>query len=303
VLHHSKQVLRSEVLRRRQALLHVGNDLLHAFRAWRAHRVHRRAPMHFLRLSLFLPLAGLLAVVAHPAAAHAEDAPATAPRTEMGANVGDRGFELMLRPAYGSAGTDSPIRVEPQPGLDTGALGGVYAGKASPYGGGFIGDLSAGFRFNKWISAGLAGGYRASAAKEVEDGTGDLSRSAFHVGPYVRAYLPVIANFDPWVSAGVAYMKDTQSYRYLVSGVAADVKLSHHGVAIPLAIGLDYRVLPNFAVGPSFSYSIVTGAGGCATLSAPGYKTNSYCTDGSPKVTDAKTYGVWSVGLDLRVTL
>ena len=38
---------------------------------------------------------------------------------------------------------------------------------------------------------------------------------------------------------------------------------------IPLAIGIEYRILPFLAVGPSFQYEIVTGVGACMILVNP----------------------------------
>jgi hypothetical protein len=45
------------------------------------------------------------------------------------------------------------------------------------------------------------------------------------------------------------------------------IGLTHHGVGIPLGLGIDYRVLPFLAVGPSFQYEIVVPVAGCMTTS------------------------------------
>ncbi len=52
------------------------------------------------------------------------------------------GLEVVLRPAYGSAGDESPVLYEPTGVVRTepGAVGSVWAGTAKPYGGGFVVD-------------------------------------------------------------------------------------------------------------------------------------------------------------------
>jgi hypothetical protein len=85
------------------------------------------------------------------------------------------------------------------------------------------------------------------------------------------------------------------------------IGLTHHGVGIPLGLGIDYRVLPFLAVGPSFQYEIVVPVAGCMTTSPnqAGVIGASLCSDAdsSVRVTAAKNYGVWSVGLSLRLAL
>ena len=228
------------------------------------------------------------------------------------ADDGDKGFEIMLRPAYGSAGNDSPVRFEPPSNVVVkGDPGKLWGGTASPYGGGFIGEAFIGYRTMKYISFGLSAGYRKSSASQIDDGTTNLSRSAWSIGPYVRAYVPLIPVIDPWVSIGVSYMHDTQSFTRNVDvaysngatgTIPADWSLDHHGVAVPIGVGFDYKVLPMFSIGPSFEYAFVASAGGCAKITAQGIS-QSQCTDANPKLTSAKSYNVWSIGLDLRLTL
>src|SRR5687768_414272 len=67
---------------------------------------------------------------------------------------GLRGFELMLRPAWGSGGSKSPVVYERAPLAYHPDPGTVYDGSASPYGGGFAGQLSAGYRFLPVLSIG-----------------------------------------------------------------------------------------------------------------------------------------------------
>jgi hypothetical protein len=224
---------------------------------------------------------------------------------------GRRGFELMVQPGYGSAGQSSPIvyRTAPLVAL-TAPPGDVFSGDGAPYGSGFSGQASAGYRMLPFLSAGLYGELRNQSADAPNDGTEELSRSAWGLGTYLRAYLPVHARFDPWASVGVGYVRDQQSYRrsFVAGQPAVDVALTHHGVAVPLAIGVDYRLLPELAVGPSFRYAPVLAAGGCFELTASspfGAVGNKHCSDAqdNQRIVEAKSYGAWSAGLDLRMTL
>jgi hypothetical protein len=59
------------------------------------------------------------------------------------------------------------------------------------------------------------------------------------------------------------------------------------------------------AVGPSFQYEIVVPVVGCMTTSPNQAVGVSLCSDADSRVrvTAAKNYGVWSVGLSLRLAL
>lgn len=85
------------------------------------------------------------------------------------------------------------------------------------------------------------------------------------------------------------------------------VSLTHHGVGIPLGLGIDYRVLPFLAVGPTFRYEYVAAVAGCMSTSPtqPDLLGVSYCSnaDSRERVTAAKNYGVWAVQLELRLAL
>jgi hypothetical protein len=231
---------------------------------------------------------------------------------------GRRGFELMLRPGYGSAGSKSPVRYRRAPIYDLFAapdpdMGKIFRQESEPYGGGFVGEVSAGYRFLPLASAGLYGQMRSSSADGPDDSTEDLSRSAWGAGFYGRFYLAMLhESLDPYVQIGIGYAQDTQQFKRTVMStvgpLSADWEIKHHGVVLPLGIGIGYRVIPMLSIGPSFRYDVVLAAGGClkASASLGGISdSNSFCTDkeDDQRITEAEGYGVWSVGLDLKLTL
>lgn len=209
------------------------------------------------------------------------------------------GFELMLRPGFGGAQSDSPLRIAP--GGHAGWSGSLLYGTA-PYGPGLVANASAGYRFHPLFSAGLRLGIRQASNTSIDDAH-RLNRSAFDVGAYFRAYplakTPSIAGYvDPWISVGVGYTRDNQAIDQGIFQVALD----HFAVGVPIGIGLDYRVLPNLSVGPSFEYALALGGSGCVTTLTNGVQTAQQCTSDSSSMLQANAYGVWSTGLDLRLT-
>jgi hypothetical protein len=215
----------------------------------------------------------------------------------------------MVRPGYGSAGSGSPLGLSsiaaasPQ---NVSTAGPVLAGTSSPYGGGFDGTAAVGYRPIRWVSFGLSGGYRSSSASSVT-GLSGLGRSAMSAGLYARGYGPTFVGLEPYVGVGISYVHDDQSYAQSVQGTTLNMDLTHYGFAVPITVGVDYRLLRYFAVGPSFEYERVFAAGGCSGGTAPdlpaGYAVASYCANGNPALVSADAYGAWSLGLDVRVTL
>ena len=257
-------------------------------------RSHSRAGAR-LRACL-LTAASLLAFTATASSARAEN---------------DDGLEIMLRPAFGSAGSGSPVVYSPDSGARlSGDPGKIWGGTASPYGAGFVGDSWLGYRFSRFASAGISAGLRSSSASAVDDGSTNLTRSAWTIGPYVRGYAPTVLGFEPWLAVGAQYVRDTQTFDRPVVAPQGTFPttwtLAHHGVAVPIGSGVDYRFLELFGVGPSFMYTPVIPVAGCAKpdVHVAGAGANNFCSnDSSPKLTAANGYGVWSVGLDVRVTL
>ncbi len=215
-------------------------------------------------------------------------------------------LEVSVRPGVGSAGDASPVAYEPKvpnaPTVDPG-----WARGAKPYGLGLDLQGGLGIRFG-YVSAGVDGGYRSSSVDDVGASVTNLKRSGFSVGPYVRGYLPFVPLFDPWVSVGVRYMRDEQTYQAPVQTTlgarTADWTLEHHGVAVPISVGVDYTFLKMLSIGPTFQYAFVFPAGACARVSGANLVSNNFCANEAEnkRLTAAKSYGVWSVGLSLRFT-
>lgn len=246
---------------------------------------------------------------AFPAGPSSADAPlATASAEAPDKHL--RGLELIIRPSFGGAGSGSPIRYAPTGGSTLqGDPGSVFAGTSSPYGGGFVGQAMIGYRAHPLISAGIRGGIRSASASAVNDGSSGLTRTSWDAGFYARAYplalSPSISkHLDPWVGVGVEYMRDTQAFKRSLQNVSnVDFSLDHHAVAVPLGIGVDYRVLPLLSVGPSFEYALASSIAGCIKASAPG-ATSSFCSNEEPgkQFVKSESYGVWTAGLDVRAT-
>jgi hypothetical protein len=220
----------------------------------------------------------------------------------------------MLRPGFGGAPSDSPVRFEPDSGANVAGDPGALMKGATPWGPGLVGDATLGYRFLPFLSAGLRGGIRTASGSNVSDGSTGLSRVGWSAGFYVRAYplagLASVSKYvDPWVGTGVMYMRDTQSFQRAVAtsgggSVNADISLDHHAVAIPLAIGVDYRVTKFLSLGPSFEYTLANAVAACAKTSAAGFAGTSYCSNEAPgdSFVKAKPYGVWSAGLEAKLT-
>jgi hypothetical protein len=249
-----------------------------------------------------------------PAGARAADEPGAAASTDDDPTAGLRGFEIMIRPSFGSAPATSPVRFEPDGAVRVQGDGGAIMQGAPAWGSGFVGSATAGYRFLPLLSAGLRAGIRTSSASSVSDGSRDLSRASWDAGFYVRAYplatTPSVSRYvDPWVSVGVGYARDVQTFTKSVpttlgTSVDASWTLDHHAVVVPLAIGVDYRVTRFLSLGPSFELSLANAVAACSSQAAPAFAGTSYCSNSEPgsHFVAAKTYAVWSVGADVKVT-
>jgi hypothetical protein len=230
---------------------------------------------------------------------------------------GLKGFELMLRPSFGGAASDSPVKLAPSADV---AFQTLMKG-GSRWGTGFVGQASVGYRFVPFLSAGLRAGFRSASRSSVDDSSTNLSRTGENGGLYVRFYPAVFAPsvskyIDPWVSAGIGYEHDNQSFRkdaptglstsgmIPVTQLRVDMSIDHHAISVPLAIGVDYRVTTFLSLGPSFELAINNPIAGCITMSAPGFASETYCSNTQPGkgFVKAETYAVWNAGVDAKVT-
>jgi hypothetical protein len=229
------------------------------------------------------------------------------------------GLEIMVAPGYGSAGDKSPVVYKPTglARMDDATVGSIWNGTTKPYGAGFSVDGALGYRALTFLSFGVAGGWRQSQASssQVQAPLSNASRSGLQVGFYARGYVPLVGKllgFDPWASVGAAYVYDKQSYNEAVAvaglgDISMPVELSHHGVGIPLGLGIDYHLLPFLAVGPSFRYEPVIAVAGCMSThpTQPNVIGASYCSnaDARERIAGADSYGVWSLQLELRLAI
>lgn len=230
--------------------------------------------------------------------------------TVLPATASAVGLEVNGRVAYGSAGGESPIAYEPAGFVRLANPGPIFGKTAAPYGGGLLLQGGIGLRTGKFVSVGLGGGIRNASATSPDPQITDLTRSAWNVGPWVRVYLPFVPIVEPYVGLGVEYVNDRQTYKGpfanpnggAVAGV--DHTLEHHGIGVPLTLGVDYTIAKIFSIGPSFQYTLVFPAGGCSKYNAANFASTSSCaSDGdSKRFAAAKGYGVWSLGLSLRFT-
>ncbi len=227
-------------------------------------------------------------------------------------------LEVNVRPALGSAGGASPVAYEPVGSVRVEPTAGpIWDRKASPYSASVMLQGGVGLR-TSFISFGVNGGKRSDFVHSTtrsgsidEDGWlfYSVTRSAWSIGPYVRGYIPGIPDVDPWVGLGVQYMADTQNYIGPVmttnGAQIGEWTLEHYGVAVPITLGVDYTIAKVFSIGPSFEYAPVIAAGACAKVSGWNAQSASFCADESEnkRVTSAKGYGVWSLGLSLRLTV
>jgi hypothetical protein len=229
------------------------------------------------------------------------------------------GLEVALAPGYGSAGAKSPVLYKPT-GLvqmAPGTVSSIWDGSAQPYRAGIVLEGAIGYRPLPFLSFGLTGGWRQSqvSSADVQGPLSNIGRSGLEAGLYARGYLPLVGRLvglDPWFSLGISYVYDKQTYDQVVTvnglgDVSMPFSLTHHGVGIPLTIGVDYRVLPILAIGPSFRYEPVVGVAGCVSTNPTQSNLigTSYCStaDSRQRVTAAESYGVWSLGLELRLEL
>jgi hypothetical protein len=238
--------------------------------------------------------------------------------------LGQLGFEIEARGGPMLPDSSSPVQAPNlYPFVYGDANGDILTGKEHPYGADPFGlSVLAGYRFLPFLSAGVFFNYANFAAKDKTDSggyvdsTSQLQRQVWQLGAYGRYYVTGLhPRLQPWVELGVGYSEDTASYtRASVSGSAGppltqDYYLTHHGVVVPLTIGLDWRLAPVFSVGPTLGYSRVFALQGCvdsefqvsATNMAPAGLGIGRNTCASPPV-QSNGYGILFGGIFAKVT-
>lgn len=227
---------------------------------------------------------------------------------------GLRGIEIVLRPVVGGPLPDSPVRFVPAGLVPLANDPGALLQGAQPWALGLGGQLALGYRFHPLMSAGLRGGYRWTVGANLPDGSTHLSRTGWDVGFYTRVFpfarvASVAPHVDPWIGIGIGYARDAQSLRRTLTvadsaNVLGDVRIAHHAVTVPAALGIDIRFAPFLSVGPSFEAAFHSPIAGCVETSAPGSAAVTYCSNTSPGKTflEARPYLAWNAGLDVKLT-
>lgn len=223
-----------------------------------------------------------------------------------------------------SAGGDSPVQAPSLypsgSGNPTGTLlnpSSCPSGQAcTPYGVDPFGlDFSAGWRFLPQLSLGAFFSYASYNVQngadtgDAPDFTSQLTRSHYVGGVYARYYVTTLSpRLQPWVELGLGYSYDAASYQRPM-GQASNgqpetgfYNVSARGLAVPVTVGLDWRLAPFFAVGPTFGYEPIIPLGGCVEVDVDQYSfVPGQNTCSSPPVS-ANYYGVFFGGIFAKVT-
>ncbi len=186
---------------------------------------------------------------------------------------GERGIEAHLTLGYGNftAASDRVFFTSTDAG-------------ATPYdafSGGLDVRLGAGYRMLPYLSAGLTTGVQflgaAGQYSPMEAGFGARdSFVSYNVGAYARLYLGSLLNgarqqprvffngagdrrrFDPFVSLGIDFVRGIQRSRsYTEPQNLTSWNTSYIG--IPLVVGVEYRVIPRFAIGVNLGFTTLVG--------------------------------------------
>jgi hypothetical protein len=177
------------------------------------------------------------------------------------------------------------------------------------FGGGPIARVFGGYRvFSGLLSVGLAGGGRLTSASAGN--TVDYDRRlGLSIGPYMRLYPASTRVFEPWLSIGAEYAVERLTYRVPGSALG-DFHFTHHGIALPIGVGVDYRASSIIAFGPAFQLTHVRPLAACVD-GIPGSGSldpNTGTARGDSGCTTrwdlrALPYTTWSVSLGVRVSL
>jgi len=181
----------------------------------------------------------------------------------------------------------------------------MAAGLGATFDGGPVARLFGGYRFLEGlVSIGVSGRARVTTAEHVR-GVDYDPRVGLALGPYLRVYPLRTRTFEAWASIGLEYAVERLTYRRPQDD---EIHLTHHGLGIPLSIGIDYRASPAVAIGPTFQLTHVHPLSACydgppLTNLDPnlGTSLDEGCTKGWS--IEAQPYTTWSVSLGARFTL
>jgi hypothetical protein len=244
------------------------------------------------------------------------------PQTSAWDRLGHRGVEVLVSGGVMLPNSGSPVLA---PNLYVGQNGGVTGdptgdileGKESPYGPDPFGlHVAVGYRFFSWLSAGAFFSYAKFIAKDgtdtgdYSDGTSSLERQLWSVGAYGRYYLTSLhPRLQPWLEIGLGYSQDNASYVHASTQTTTgqpelqQFLLEEEGIVVPAKIGLDWRVAPFLAFGPSLGYARMIPTSGCVTVNVDNVSQvrgfNNLCS--SP--VGANGYGVFFGGIFAKVTI
>jgi hypothetical protein len=251
-----------------------------------------------------------------------------APEPEVSAwdRVGLHGLEVQLRGFIAFGGSDSPVQAHSlyKDTSYNGPIGTVLnpascpAGQScTPYGfDAFAPGVAVGWRIRSRVSVGAFFSYASynalngADAGDAPDFTSQLSRSQWVLGAYGRYYFTWVSQrLQPWVELGVGYSSDDATYQR-PAGQATNGQpetgfytIGEKGLAVPMTVGLDWRLAPIFSVGPLFGFEPVFPLQGCVDVEFDQFSNNPSQTTCSKSLVQASVYSVFYAGLQVKVTI
>ncbi|MBI2390363.1 MAG: hypothetical protein HYV09_12305 [Deltaproteobacteria bacterium] len=172
---------------------------------------------------------------ATPAAAPAAAAPAAEPAAEGK----ESGLEVGARVGYGIPMGNA---------AEGSKMSDAFNGKIPLW-------LDVGYRLNRNIYVG--GFFQYGIGLMNDDKCKDCSGSVMRFGVNAQYHIMPTQKFDPWVGVGVGYEIATLSSKTTVLGQTFEASSSTKGLEfINLQAGGDYKVSPDFGIGPFLSFSL-----------------------------------------------
>jgi hypothetical protein len=201
------------------------------------------------------------------------------------------------------------------PHISGDATGDILEGKESPYGPALPGfTATLGYRFLPWLSAGLSFSYAmffvndGTDIGDYADTTSQLQRQYWSLAAYGRYYFANLhRRLEPWVELGLGYSDDNASYdrAAIQSTQGAEHQqylLEEQGLAPSLTAGLDWRLAPVLAIGPSLGYSRVFPLRACVTVNVDAMSPVPGVDTCSSSRVSGNGYGVFLAGVYFKLT-